>query len=91
MSEMTNNTSRKYVAEIVWLPAYAVIVIFTLSAIESSWLATAVMITALILGRMLFELLSRIFLGDGRLYFRSGIIIFVVQVVIIGALFAWMQ
>jgi len=67
MTEMVRDTSRKYVGELVWLPAYVVIAIFVLASIKDGLLATGVLLVALITGRMIFEFLSRVLLGNKRL------------------------
>ena len=86
---MENETSNKYVSEIVWLPTYAAIIILVLGSIENSVVATLTLLVALIGSRMLLELIYRIIFSDKRLRIRTGIIAFLCQVLVLTALISW--
>jgi hypothetical protein len=74
-------TNYKYIHEAVWLPAYAVTALIVLGTIQNSNAATLIMIAALIVCRMLIELLYRLAFGDERLTVRIGLLAFGSQLV----------
>ena len=89
LNTMENETSNKYVSEIVWLPTYAAIVILVLGSIENSAVATLTLIAALYGSRMVLELIYRIIFGDQRLLIKTGVIAFLCQVLVLTAFISW--
>lgn len=81
-------THYKYVHEAVWLPTYAVIVLFVLGTVQNSNAATLAMIIGLVACRVALELLYRLAFGDERLTVRIGLLAFGSQLVVWGCL-AW--
>lgn len=90
MSRASNfSTPYKYVHEAIWLPTYVVVALISLGTVQNSGVATLVMIVALIACRMFLELLYRAAFGDERLTVGIGLLAFVSQLVVWGAVLGW--
>ena len=82
-------TDRRYVSEAVWLPTYIGVAMVVLGTVSSSWVATLLVVAALIGCRLLLELLYRMVFGTARLEFRTGLIAFGSQIVVWALIWAW--
>ena len=85
---LTTATQYKYISEAVWLPTYLGIGALVLGLIDNTAIATAVLIVALVVGRMVLELAYRIAFGDARLQWRIGAVAFGAQLAVWGSLAA---
>ena len=76
----------RYVSEAAWVPSYIGIAVITLGTIERAWLASTILLVALLAFRVMLELIYRFVLGDSRLQVGTQLIAFAAQVLVWAAL-----
>ena len=86
---LTSATQNRLVSEIVWIPTYIVVAALGSGFFGSGAFGIVATIATLIACRFVLEFLYRLVFGDSRLHWQVGAIAFASQMLLWGAIWAW--